>query len=133
MSTTTTDPIADMLSRIRNAIAVNKVEVSMPHSDIKQRIAQLLVENNFLSSTEVFGSDHKKQLAIKINMPNQNAVINEIVRLSRPGKRLYSTADNIPTVKRGRGLVIISTSQGLMTGEQAKISKLGGELICKVY
>ena len=128
-----TDPIADMLSRIRNAIAVSKNDVSLPHSKLKETIARLLVENGFLQSVSVRQGQMGKTLTITINSSDQNAAINQITRLSTPGRRRFAGADRIPVVKRGRGLVIISTSQGVMTGQQARSKRLGGELICKVY
>lgn len=128
-----TDPIADMLTRIRNAAAVNKYEVSMPHSKIKQTLAEVLAGSNFVKGVEVFGEGGFKTLRIKINDQDTNSRITEIVRLSKPGRRMYSAADKIPAVKRGRGIVVISTSKGIMTGDEAKKAGLGGELICKVY
>jgi len=129
----TTDPIADMLTRIRNAIAVRKNEVSLPHSVIKESVAKLLETNNFIDNVEITKADLGKDMRITINAPNQPARITEIVRLSRPGKRQYVKVSAIPTIKHGRGIVIVSTSQGLMSGNDAKAQKLGGELICRVY
>lgn len=128
-----TDPIADMLSRIRNAIAVGKSEVSMPHSKVKETVASILANSQFIDSVSVEQQELGKVLNITINQPQNGPSITEISRLSKPGRRWYSSADDIPTVKRGRGIVVISTSQGMMTGKQAKAKKLGGELICKVY
>ncbi len=133
MSTTSTDPIADMFTRIRNAIAVRKNEVSLPHSNIKESVARLLQQSNFLDNVSVSDAPVGKTLTIKINNEDSNARITEIVRLSKPGRRYYVNAKEIPVVKRGRGLVIVSTSKGLMTGDQAKSERVGGELICKVY
>lgn len=133
MSKTTTDPIADMLTRIRNAIAVRKTEVSLPHSRIKESVARLLQESNFIDNVSVSDAPVGKTLTVKINDEAGNARITEIVRLSKPGRRYYVNAQEIPVVKRGRGVVILSTSRGLMTGEQAKTEHVGGELICKVY
>ena len=133
MSTTTTDPIADMLTRIRNAILVRKQEVSLPHSNIKESVAKLLKDSNFIDGVSVSDAPVGKLLNITINDADSNARITEIVRLSKPGRRYYVNAKEIPVVKRGRGVVIISTSKGLMTGDQARADKIGGELICKVY
>jgi small subunit ribosomal protein S8 len=127
-----TDPISDMFTRIRNAIAVNKHEVSMPHSKIKEAVAMILADNGFLSSISVSGNGFKT-LSITINSEDANATITEIDRLSKPGRRLYVSADKIPTIKRGRGIVIVSTSSGVMTGKEAKAKRLGGELIGQVY
>lgn len=133
MSTTTTDPIADMLSRIRNAIAVNKTEIALPHSKVKESVAKLLAENRYLDSVDVEDAPVGKTLRLVINQPQTNSRITEIQRLSTPGRRYYSKADDIPTVMRGRGIVIVSTSKGMMTGDEAKKQRIGGELICKVY
>lgn len=130
---TTTDPIADMLSRIRNAVAVRKHEVQMPHSKAKETIAKLLKANNFVTDVKVEKAPVGKTLVITINTTDENARITEITRLSKPGRRHYAGTAEIPTVKRGRGIVIISTSKGMMTGTEAKKQGVGGELICKVY
>ncbi len=130
---TSTDPISDMLTRVRNAIAVNKTEVRMPHSKIKQSVAQLLKENNFIDGVQSQGDGVAKTLVITINKEDSNARITKIQRVSRPGRRLYTAADKIPKIMRGRGIVIVSTSRGLMTGDEAKKSRIGGELICTVY
>ncbi len=133
MSKTSTDPIADMFTRIRNAIAVHKSEVSLPHSSIKESVARLLKDSNFIDNVSVSDALVGKTLTIRINDESSNARITEIVRLSKPGRRYYASAQEIPIVKRGRGLVIVSTSKGLMTGTRAKNEHVGGELICKVY
>jgi len=133
MSTTSTDPIADMLSRIRNAIAVRKNEVALPHSNVKEAVARLLKDSNFITNVKVDGQGVTKTLHITINDEDSNARITEIVRMSTPGRRQYVNAREIPVVKRGRGIVIISTSKGVMTGDRAKQERVGGELICKVY
>lgn len=128
-----TDPISDMLTRIRNAIAVRKFTVEMPYSKIKENVASILKVNGFVSSLKVNGEGISKQLVIQINDQQHNAAITEIKRISRPGRRVYTSAEDIPVVKRGRGIVIVSTSKGVMTGEEAKKAKAGGELICKVF
>lgn len=133
MSTTTTDPIADMLTRIRNAIAVGKSEVSLPHSNAKEHVAISLRNNGFLHDVSITELSVGKQLHITINADGENATITEIKRLSKPGRRQYTNAREIPQVKRGRGILIISTSKGLMTGEEARKLGVGGELICQVY
>ncbi len=133
MSTTTTDPIADMLTRIRNAIAVRKNEVSMPHSKAKEAVALILKENRFVQDVKVSDAVIGKALTVTINTPDSSAKITEIVRMSKPGRRAYTGSDKIPAVKRGRGIVVISTSKGMMTGDEAKKLGVGGELICKVY
>jgi small subunit ribosomal protein S8 len=133
MSMVSTDPIADMLTRIRNAVSVRKSEVIMPHSKVKQSVAELLKDSGFLNTVSVIDATIGKSLKIVINGESENARITEIVRISKPGRREYANAKEIPTVKRGRGVIIVSTSRGLMTGDQAKKQGVGGELICKVY
>jgi small subunit ribosomal protein S8 len=122
-----------MLTRIRNAIMVRKSEVSLPHSNIKESVARLLKESNFIDDVSVSDARIGKTLTIRINGEDSNARITEIVRLSKPGRRYYVNSKEIPVVKRGRGVVIVSTSKGLMTGQQARNEKVGGELICQVY
>lgn len=129
----TTDPIADMLTRIRNAILVQKTEVSLPHSRTKQAIAEILRANGFITDVAVRDASVGKTLTITIADAQHNARITEIVRLSKPGRRYYVGSKEIPTVMRGRGIVIVSTSKGLMTGHEARQQNIGGELICKVY
>jgi small subunit ribosomal protein S8 len=133
MSTTSTDPIADMLTRIRNAINVRKHEVVLPHSKVKESVARLLKQSNFIDDVKVDGEGVTKTLVLTINGEAANARITEIQRISKPGRRYYVRSQEIPTVKRGRGVVIVSTSKGMMTGDEAKKQKVGGELICKVY
>lgn len=133
MSTTSTDPIADMLSRIRNAIAVRKNQVSLPHSNVKESVARMLAANNFIDAVNVKKDTVGKTMILQLFPENSNARITEIKRLSKPGRRHYVNCQGIPVVMRGRGLVIVSTSKGLMTGVDAKKANIGGELICKVY
>ncbi len=128
-----TDPIADMLSRIRNAILVNKTSVQMPHSKLKQKVAEELQKNNFIDNVSVDGEGIAKTLEITINKPGTIAKITTIEKVSKPGRRVYAKAEEIPNVKNGRGVVLVSTSQGLMNGKDAKLKRVGGELICKVY
>ena len=132
-NTITTDPIADMLSRVRNAIAVRKHEVSLPYSKVKAAIAEVLKANNFVSDVRTSGEGTTKTLTIVLSSAMENARITEIDRLSKPGRRYYVNSQEIPTVKNGRGIVVVSNSKGLMTGAEAKAQRIGGELICKVY
>jgi small subunit ribosomal protein S8 len=122
-----------MLTRIRNAIAVNALTTSMPHSNVKETVARILADNKFIESVDVTEDGGRKTLIITITPQDQPAKITEIKRLSRPGRRMYVKSPALPTVKRGRGLVVVSTSSGIMTGAQAKAKNLGGELICEVY
>lgn len=133
MSTTSTDPIADMLTRIRNAGMVRQAVVTLPHSSIKQSIAELLVKNGYLGAVRVETEGIRKNLVLTVMNPETNSSIAEIKRLSTPGRRLYVGAKEMPIVKQGRGIVIVSTSKGLMTGKEAKAQGMGGELLCSVY
>jgi len=122
-----------MLTRIRNGIAVGKHEVSLPHSKAKETVAKILASNGFVADVKATTEGKYKSLNIVINAEGEPAKITEIARMSRPGKRMYVKADEIPAIKRGRGIVVVSTSHGVMTGQEAKSKRLGGELICKVY
>lgn len=133
MSMLSTDPIADMLTRIRNAASVSKTEVSLPHSKIKETIARELVKTGYLKGVTVTAAKPQPTLTITINETGKNSVITEIARLSKPGRRVYARANEIPRVKNGRGIVLVSTSKGVMTGQEAFKARLGGELILKVY
>lgn len=134
MAVISTDPVADMLTRIRNAILVRQHEVSMPHSKLKEGIAVILKKKALVIDYKVDkdGFGHK-QLKITINQPQSNARISEIKRISTPGRRVYTRADKMPVIKNGRGMIIVSTSQGLMTGAEAKAKGVGGEVICSIY
>ena len=133
MSLQSTDPIADLLTRIRNAAMVGKTEVRLPHSKIKQVVAEQLKANKYLTDVKVEASKPRDTLVITINKPGENCNINEITRLSKPGRRVYVKSDEIPKVKSGRGLVLVSTSKGVITGHEAVKQHLGGELLLKVY
>lgn len=128
-----TDPIADMLTRIRNAIAAKKDTVSMPSSKEKKAIAKILKEEGYISDFSVSGDD-KKTLTIDIKYgPNGEKVISGLRRISKPGLRVYANAENLPRVLNGLGTAIISTSHGVMTDKNAKKNHVGGEVIAYVW
>lgn len=133
MSMQTTDPIADLLTRIRNAKLVGKTEIRVPSSKMKKVIAEQLVKNGYLADVKVEAAKPRDVLVITINRPGENSTITEITRVSKPGRRVYVGSAEIPKVKSGRGLVLVSTSKGVMTGQEAVKAKLGGELLLKVY
>jgi small subunit ribosomal protein S8 len=133
MSTVSTDPISDMLARIRNANAVNKTEIALPYSKIKESVAKVLAKSNFIVSVSVDGKGTAKTLQLTLSSSERSPKITAIKRLSKPGRRVYAGTKDIPWVKQGRGIVIISTANGIMSGEDAKRLRLGGELICEVY
>lgn len=127
-----TDPIADMLTRIRNASLVQKKEVCLPFSKIKLEIAKLLVKNGYLELVEE-KKDHKPYILIKLKYNKKQPVISHIKRISKPGLRIYVKSSEIKDVLNGFGISILSTPKGLRTNKQAKVEKLGGELICEIY
>lgn len=133
MSMQTTDPIADLLTRIRNAKMVGKTEVRVPSSKMKHVIAQQLKKSGYLADVKVEDGKPRDTLVVTINKPGEICTINEITRMSKPGRRVYVKSADIPKVKSGRGLVLISTSKGVITGQEAVKQKLGGELLLKVY
>ena len=126
------DPIADMLTRIRNGYAVGSVSVSMPSSGIKQGDARVLQEEGFIDGCTVAEENGKKTLTVALRYFEGVPVINQLQRVSRPGKRVYCHSSDIPAVNNGLGVVVVSTSKGIMTGREAKTSGTGGELICVV-
>ena len=126
------DPIADMLTRIRNGHAVRSVSVSMPSSGIKQAVARVLQEEGFIDGCTVAEENGKKTLTVALRYFEGVPVINQLQRVSRPGKRVYCHSSDIPAVNNGLGVVVVSTSKGIMTGREAKTSGTGGELICVV-
>ena len=133
MSLQSTDQIADLLTRIRNAVMVGKNEILVPTSKLKVGVVEVLAKNGYISSFEVEDGKPRGVLKVVINEPGTNAKINEISKVSKPGRRVYSAADDLPTVKSGRGMIIVSTSRGLMTGREAKKQRLGGEILVKVW
>ena len=126
----TSDTIADMLTRIRNAQAARHTRVSLPYSKIKEGIARILSEAGFVGEVKVEKNGTFQQLVIELQEAGR---ITELQRVSKPGRRVYASSTDIPLVLGGRGLVVLSTSKGLMTGREARKQGLGGELICKVW
>ena len=129
-----TDPIADMLTRIRNALMRGYGQVEIPYSQIKHQIAKIFLRHQFVAGLKVTGQGKDKVLTV--DLVSEAAPISPITtlkRLSRPGRRVYVGWRLIPRVKSGRGLVILSTNKGLMTGTEARRANLGGEVICSIY
>lgn len=133
MSLQSTDPIADLLTRIRNATMVGKNEIRVPSSKLKKTVAEQLKKYNYLSAVKIESGKPRDTLVVTINKPGENCTINEITRLSKPGRRVYVGADEIPRIKNGRGIVLVSTSKGVVAGHEARKQRLGGELLLKVY
>ena len=129
-----TDPIADMLTRIRNAITARKAKVSIPSSKIKREIARVLEEEGFVSSYRFEDDDKQGLITIELryDQDNRNA-IQGIRRKSRPGQRAYVRSQKMPRIRSGLGVAILTTSKGIMTERSARKQHLGGELLCEVW
>ena len=127
-----TDPISDMLTRIRNALAAGKASVTMPHSKQKQAVAQVLKDEGYILDYSKGGDEAKPQLILELKYFDGQPVIGRIKRVSRPGLRIYKSKDELPTVMGGLGIAIVSTSQGLMTDRAARKAGFGGEVLCTV-
>lgn len=126
------DTLADMFTRIRNAQMARKTKVDIPSSKTKVNIAKVLQEEGFIASHEVGGEEKKPVLTLELKYYQGNPVIEEIQRVSRPGLRVYKGAREIPKVKAGLGVMIVSTNQGVMSDRAARQSNVGGELLCEV-
>ena len=125
-----TDPITDMLNRIRNAQAVSHKTVSIPFSNLKYEIAQILEKQGFVEKVEKKGRNPKRSIEITLKYP---VTISGLKRISKPGQRIYAGFKGIRSSKGGYGILIISTPKGLMTDKEAKKNKLGGEVICEIW
>ncbi|OGJ88091.1 MAG: 30S ribosomal protein S8 [Candidatus Raymondbacteria bacterium RifOxyA12_full_50_37] len=128
-----TDPIADMLTRIRNAIQARQKTVSFPASYVKREICRILVERKFLRKFVVVSEGNRNVIKALLKFKNGESVIQGLQRISTPGRRVYRSADTLPKVLNGLGIAIISTSRGMMTDYDAKQNKVGGEVMCKVW
>ena len=127
-----TDPIADMLTRIRNGQAANKVDVTMPASTVKSAIAKVLKDEGYIADYSTVEEDSKPHMVVTLKYYEGKPVIEKIQRASRPGLRVYKGKDDIPSVQNGLGVAIISTSKGVMTDRQARAAGEGGEVLCVV-
>lgn len=129
-----TDPIADMLTRVRNASMVNHRQVALPASKMKVAIAQILKAEGFIDSFGVTDEKPQPNLVMRLKYTGRgDSVITGMSRVSKPGKRVYTSYSDIPWVRAGLGITIVSTPKGLMTGREARKAKLGGEIICNVW
>ncbi len=127
-----TDPISDMLTRIRNAQAVRKTTVNMPSSKLKTAIAQVLKDEGYIDGYAVRQEEGKTEIEISLKYYAGQPVIEKIERVSRPGLRIYRGRDDIPRVMNGLGIAIVSTSKGVMTDRKARATGIGGEVLCIV-
>ena len=126
------DPIGDMLARIKNAQVRNHSKVSLPSSKFKAKIAEVLKSEGYIIDYSII-DDKKPSIEINLKYNSGNPVINTIERISKPGRRIFSSASSLPKINNGLGIAIVSTPQGVMTDVDARKKKLGGEIICKVF
>lgn len=128
-----TDPITDMLNRLENGQAVNKKTVNVPFSKIKYRIAKVLEAEGFVESAVKKGRNPKKVIRINLKYNDGEPAIIDMERVSKPGRRMYTTAKDLEPIRGGYGISIISTPKGVMSNKEANVANLGGEVLCKVY
>lgn len=129
-----TDPIADMLTRIRNAIMVNKETVEIPSSNMKKAIADIMLEEGYISDVKLVEDGYNGKLVVTLKyLGKRKSVINGLQRVSKPGLRTYAGVDNMPKVMDGLGIAIVSTNKGIMTDKQAKAANVGGEVLCYIW
>jgi small subunit ribosomal protein S8 len=128
-----TDPISDMLARLRNASAVKKTSVSMPFSKMKHGVAKILEKEGFVGKVEQVTEGKFPVLRVELRYAGKTPRITHIKRVSKPGLRVYRKADELPRVLSDNGIAIVSTPNGLMTNKEARARRLGGEIVCEVY
>ena len=129
-----TDPIADLLTRIRNGVAVEMPSIDVPYSKIKHEICKVMVEEGFLVQFEVIDGEPRKMLRIQLKYgPDGEKVIQSIKRISKPGCRVYRSVENLRPVLGGMGVNVLSTSRGVMSDRAARVRRVGGEVLCEIY
>ncbi len=129
-----TDPIADMLTRVRNAIRANKETVEIPSSNMKKAIADIMLEEGYVSGVKVVEDGYNGKILITLKyVGKQKNVINGLKRVSKPGLRTYAGVENMPKVMDGLGVAVLSTNKGIMTDRQAKAQNVGGEVLCYIW
>lgn len=129
----TTDSIADMLIRIKNALATGKGEVMVPHSNLKEAIAQILVNEKYVTGMESLDTKPQKQMKISLRYQDSLPAISGVKRVSKPGRRLYASSGQIPVTLSGYGITVLSTNQGVLTDKEARKKNVGGEVICQIW
>ena len=127
------DPIGDMIARIKNAQARSHKKVDLPSSNFKVKIADILKNEGFIKDFRVNSENNKSQLSLELKYHSGNPVISAFERVSKPGRRIFSSADSLPKINNGLGIAIVSTPKGVMTDMDARKQKVGGEIICKVF
>ena len=128
-----TDPIADMLTRIRNAIKSNKESVEIPASNMKKSIAEILLNEGWVKDVKIVEDGYNGKIVVTLKYVDKKSVISGLQRVSKPGLRTYAGVANMPRVLGGFGTVILSTNKGIMTGKKAKAANVGGEVLCYVW
>ena len=128
-----TDPIADMLTRMRNALTVRKEKVEIPASNMKKAIAAILLEEGYVSDVRFTEDEHEGKIVVTLKYVDGKSVIGGLERVSKPGLRTYSGAKTMPKVLGGYGIAIVSTNKGVMTDKKAKAQNVGGEVLCYVW
>ncbi|HUW21347.1 MAG TPA: 30S ribosomal protein S8 [Candidatus Bathyarchaeia archaeon] len=126
------DPIGDMLSRIRNGFLASRREVTVPYSKVKENLAEILLRNGYFKKVEIVG-ENKKSFKFTLRYEAKKPTLTKIERVSKPGRRVYIKAGQIRPVLSGLGMMVLSTPMGLMTGRQAQKKNLGGEIICRIW
>ncbi len=128
-----TDPIADFIIRIKNALMANHKEVLVPYSKMKKSMADILVEEGYLEAVDVIEGKPFTELKLTLKYIGRLPAVTEVKRLSKPGRRLYTPASKIPRALGGYGITIVSTNKGLMTNDKARKANVGGELVCQIW
>ena len=127
------DPIGDMIARVKNAQSRNHKKVELPSSNFKVKIAEILKNEGFVKDFKVNSENNKNLLSLELKYHSGNPVINTFERVSKPGRRIFSSANGLPKINNGLGIAIVSTPKGVMTDIDARKEKVGGEIICKVF
>ena len=127
------DPIGDMIARVKNAQARNHKKVVLPSSNFKSKIADILKNEGFIKDFKISIEEKKNILSLELKYHSGNPVISNFERVSKPGRRIFSSADSLPKINNGLGIAILSTPKGVMTDIDARKQKVGGEIICKVF
>ena len=127
------DPIGDMIARVKNAQARKHKKVELPSSKFKSKIADILKNEGFIKDFKVSSEEKKNILSLELKYHSGNPVISNFERVSKPGRRIFSSADSLPKINNGLGIAILSTPKGVMTDMDARKQKVGGEIVCKVF
>lgn len=128
-----TDPIGDMLIQIKNAALIGRAQIMLPHSKMKKAVADILVHEGYLTAAAIEGEDQRKKLKLTLAYSGKSAMLTDVKRVSKPGRRTYVPKAGIRSVVGGLGIAILSTSSGIMTDKEARKKGIGGELLCEVW